>query len=94
MFIATSNLKITSLRQERNVPGRQSLAANNIALRWSARFGESPSYKHIAPTGRSTQNDFRCTSKLNLSKAFFLFASRLIQALYQRERELFYERSN
>ena len=39
---------------------------NNIALRWSARFGESPSYKHFAPKGQSTQNDFRCTSKLNL----------------------------
>jgi hypothetical protein len=25
---------------------------NNIALRWSARFVESPSYKHVAPTGQ------------------------------------------
>jgi len=27
---------------------------------------ESPSYKHLAPTGQSTQDDYCCTSKLNL----------------------------
>ena len=29
--------------------------------------GESSSYKHVAPTGQSKQNDFRCNSKWNLS---------------------------
>jgi len=40
---------------------------NNIALRWSAPLAESLSYRHLAPTGQSTQNDYRCTSKLNPS---------------------------
>jgi hypothetical protein len=65
MFIATSNLKPRSVRSEMYLATNHQ-QQNNIALRWIARFEELLSYKHLAPTGQSTQNDYCCTSKLNL----------------------------
>jgi len=45
MFIATCDLKRASVRQERKCTWAKIISSkNNIALRWSARFGESPSY--------------------------------------------------